>query len=122
MSIPDGLTVPYLISFVFCFAVSLLIERRTRSVALSLIPIVLVLMVSSWLKDLSWLPTQVIFPVMAVCIARIIWLVFSRLNTWLNEDIGNRGIMATERELEILRLVAQGLSNKTIGAELGISE
>jgi len=82
MNSPAGLPIPYLIFFVVCLAVSLLIDSRTRSMPLSLIPIVLVLMVSLWLKDMFWVPTQATFSVTLVCMAYIgirIWLSVSRL-------------------------------------------
>ena len=64
----DGLITPFLIVFGVCFAVSLLIDWRTRSLSLSLIPVVLVLMVSLWLKDIFGVPTQA---VTLACVAYI---------------------------------------------------
>ena len=72
------LTTPFLIGYGVCFAVSLLIDWRTRSMSLSLIPIVLVLMVSLWLKDAFDLPTQAVTLVCIAYIALRIWLSLRR--------------------------------------------
>jgi len=67
-----------MIGFGVCFAVSLLIDWRTRSMSLSLIPIVLALTVSLWLKDAFGMPTEAVTLVSIAYIAARIWLSLRR--------------------------------------------
>jgi len=60
---------------------------------------------------------------MFVCEMGVIRHVLTRLNQWANENHTPNGIdNLSERELEVLRLVAQGRSNKEIAQELFLSE
>jgi DNA-binding NarL/FixJ family response regulator len=57
-----------------------------------------------------------------VCEAGVIRHIITRLNRWANETSNSQVDQLSEREVEVLGLVAQGRSNREIARELFLSE